>query len=299
MDVLTTRRSLLGAALGTAATGWLGLAEAYGAAPAARPGELRIAFIPYENPQQLARDIQPVSAFLGAQLGVKVVPTVVLDYAAVVESLRGGRTDLAFMGPLQYLMANQQCGATAILGEKYNGKPSYQAKIFVHRDSGLKTLADLRGKRMAFVDPISSSGYLYPLTVFRKAGLIPPGQKPESFFRRIYFAGGDEQAIRAVHNKFADAAGIGEYSHLLLRPEERDNVIAIAQSEPIPSHCVVARQGLDPALTARIQSLFLSLERGPNRKYLKALYNVDGYIRVTHQTYVPVAALAREHGLLK
>jgi len=298
MDGLTTRRSLLGAALGAAAGGWLGARETL-AAPAARAGELRIAFIPYENPQQLAKDIEPVAAFLGTQLGVKVVPRVVLDYAAVVEALRGNQTDLAFMGPLQYLMANQQCGATAILGEKYSGKPTYLSKIFVHKSSGIKTLADLRGKRIAFVDPISSSGYLYPLTVFRKAGLIPAGQKPEAFFRRIYFAGGDEQAIRAVHNRFADAAGVGEYSHLLLRPDERDNVVAIAQSEPIPSHCIVARKGLAPALIGKVQALFLSLERGANRKYLKALYNVDGYIRVTHDTYAPVATLAREHGLLK
>jgi phosphonate transport system substrate-binding protein len=296
MDETFSRRSLLRGAVGSATCGWLG-----GMSTSALAGtsELRIAFIPYENPQQLVRDIKPVGEFLGQKLGVKVTPSVVLDYAAVVEALRSNRADLAFMGSLQYLMAHQQCGATAILGEKYNGKPTYVAKIFVRADSGIKSVSDLRGKRMAFVDPISSSGYLYPLAVFRKAQVMPAGQKPEQFFKRVYFAGGDEQAIRAVYNGFADGAGIGEYSHQLLRPEERDKVVSIAESEPIPSHCIVARAGLGPAMIAKIQNLFLSLEKGENRKYLKALYNVDGYVRVTHKTYAPVEALAKEHGLLK
>jgi phosphonate transport system substrate-binding protein len=283
--------------LGTALT-W-GTAGLLTSRTTAAAGELRIAMIPYENPQQLAKDVQPVAAFIGKRLGVKVTAAVVLDYAAVVEALRSNRTDVAFMGSLQYLLAKQQCGASAILGEKYQGKPSYTARIFVRKDGGIRTLGDLRNKRMAFVDPISSSGYLYPLAMFRKAGLIATGQKPESFFRRAYFAGGDEQAIRAVLNRFADAAGVGEYSQLLLRPEERDQVTSIAQSEPIPSHCVVVRQGLDPALVKRFQDLLLSLERGPDQRHLKALYNVDGYVRVTPQTYQPVEALAREHGFLR
>jgi len=287
------RRRLLGGALSVAG------GALQGRAATAATRELRIAFIPYENPQQLARDIEPVALFLGRKLGMPVRTNVVLDYASVVEAMQSNRTDLAFMGPLQYLLAHQQCQAIPILGEKYNGKPTYTAKIFVRRDSGIRTLADLRGKRMAFVDPISSSGYLYPLSMFRAAGLIPAGQKAEGFFRRVYFAGGDEQAIRAVHNRFADAAGVGEYSHVLLRPEERDQVIPIAHSEPIPSHCIVARRGLEASLISRLQEIFLSLERTPDRRYLKALYNVDGYVRVTPQTYAPVETLAREHGFLK
>jgi len=289
------------ASRGIALLGIALLAAASTPAPQARAaaGELRIALIPQENPEKLLRDLQPVARHLSSRLGVKVTPFVVLDYAAVVEALRANRADLAFMGPLQYVLAHQQAGATAILGEKYRGKATYHAKIFVRRNSGIKSLAELRGKTMAFVDPISSSGYMYPLALFRSAGLISKEQKPEGFFRRIYFAGGDEQAIRAVHNGFADAAGVGEFSHLLLRPEERDSVVSIAQSEPIPSHPIVARRGLDPALLARVKTQLLGLEKGENRKYLQALNNVDGFVTVTHQTYAPVEAMARECGVIK
>ena len=126
--------------------------------------------------------------------------------------MKAGTADVGFMGPLQYVIAHQQSGAVPILGEVYSGSPTYLSKIFVRKDSGIESPAELRGKTMAFVDPLSSSGYLFPLDTFRQAGLITSAEDAETFFRKIYFAGGDEQAIRAVLNKFVDAAGVGQYS---------------------------------------------------------------------------------------
>lgn len=265
----------------------------------AQPAELRIVFIAYENPDQLLEDVRPVVAYLEGKLGRKVRAFVATDYAGVVEALKNETADVGFMGPLQYLLAHEQAGAQAILGEVYNGQPWYTARIFVRKDSGIRTLADLRGKTMAFVDPLSSSGYLYPLEAFRRAGLIARREEAEQFFRKIYFAGGDEQALRAVLNKFVDAAGIGQYSFAMLRAEERDQVTFIGESPRIPSHCVVARKGLDAASVAALQEALLALNEGPNRGLLKQLYNVDGYVKVTHATFAETEKMAREYGFLK
>ncbi|MGH9815800.1 MAG: PhnD/SsuA/transferrin family substrate-binding protein, partial [Candidatus Acidiferrales bacterium] len=207
--------------------------------------------------------------------------------------------DMGFMGPLQYLLAHEQAGAVAILGEVYNGQPHYTARIFVRKDSGISTLEDLRGKTIAFVDPLSSSGYLYPLETFRQAGLIANREAADQFFRKVYFAGGDEQALRAVLNKFVDAAGIGQYSYNLLRPEERDQIAFVAESPKIPSHCVVVRKGLEAASVSAIQESLLALNSGPNRGLLKYLYNVDGYVKVTPETFAEAERIAREYGFLR
>jgi phosphonate transport system substrate-binding protein len=201
------------------------------------------------------------------------------------------------MGPLQYVIAHDQTGAYPILGEVYNGKPYYTSRIFVRKDSGITSLADLEGKSIAFVDPISSSGYLYPLQIFRNAKLID--DKPEKFFKRMYFAGGDEQAIRSVYNKFVDAAGISQYAFSLLRAEERDAVTYVGESEPSPSHCVVVRKDLHADTVARLQQALLALNDGPNRLLLKSLYSVDGYVTVTHDTFREVEELARSYGFIK
>lgn len=295
-DYVGTQRGLL---LVIGVVLFLGFTFAARPCLAAQKDPLRVVFIAYQNPDQLIEDVEPVVEYLEKTLGRKVEHFAATDYAAVVEALRAKRADVGFMGPLQYVIAHQEAGAYPILGEVYRGKPSYVARIFVRKDSGIKTLADLRGKSIAFTDPLSSSGYMYPLNVFRKAGLIKKREDADRYFKKIYFAGGDEQALRAVYNGFVDAAGIGQYSYSLLRPDERDQVVTIAESDTIPSHCVVVRAGLAKADVDALQSALLALNDGENRGLLKHLYSVDGYVRVTDATYAEVAQVAREYGFLK
>ena len=169
----------------------------------------------------------------------------------------------------------------------------------MRKDSGLKSLEDLRGESVAFVDPLSSSGYMYPLDAFKEAGLIDKREDADNFFKQIYFAGGDEQAIRAVLNRFVDAAGIGQYAFDLLRGQERDEIVHIGESKPIPSHCVVVREGLDAGLAERLKQTLLALNEGPDRNLLQYLYSVDGYVAVSHETYAEVEQMAREYGFVK
>lgn len=259
--------------------------------------EIRMAFIAYQNPEQVIEDVKPVIAYLEKKTGSKVTYHVATNYTGIVEALRNKTADVGFMGPLQYVMAHHYAGATPLLGEVYQGKPEYVSRIFVRRDSGIKTIQDLKGKSMAFTDPISSSGFLYPLELFRTSGLVK--KDASEFFKRTYFAGGDEQAIRAVYNGFVDAAGIGQFAYNLLRPEEKSEVIAIADSAPLPSHCVVVRDGFDATSAKKLKDALLDLNEGPNKHLLQNLYGVDGYVSVNHETYKGVETVARSHGLLK
>ena len=261
--------------------------------------QLRIAFIAYQNPDQMLEDIQPVVDYLEEELQVEIKHFMATDYAGVVEALRNETADAGFMGPLQYVMAHHFAGAYPIVGEVYGDSPTYSARIFVRKNSGIRTLKELRGKTIAFVDPISSSGYMYPLDTFRSAGLISKKEDADKFFKKVYFAGGDEQAIRAVFNKFVDAAGIGQYAYSLLRPEERDEIMHIAESRPLPSHCVVVRKGLPRERATALQESLLALNEGPRRDLLRNLYNVDGYVPVTHETYAEVERVARRYGFIE
>ncbi len=138
-------------------------------ATAADDTQLRIVFIAYQNPNQLLEDIQPVVDYLEQALKVEIRHFMATDYAGVVEALRNETADAGFMGPLQYVMAHHFAGAYPIVGEVYGDSPTYSARIFVRKNSGIRTLKELRGKTIAFVDPISSSGYMYPLDTFRSS----------------------------------------------------------------------------------------------------------------------------------
>jgi len=92
------------------------------------------------------------------------------------------------------------------------------------------------------------SGHLLPREIFVQKGLLIGTLMKSEYFQHVYFAGGDEQAIRAVLNGFVDAAGISQYGYLLLRPRERDKVTTIARSIESPAHLLMARKDLDVAV---------------------------------------------------
>lgn len=258
---------------------------------------ISIVFIAYQNPEQVLDDVRPVVHYLEQELGRKVEHRVATNYAGVIEALRNGTADMGFMGPLQYIVAHQVGGARAILGEVYQDKPYYHSRIFVRKDSGIENISQLKGKTIAFSDPVSSSGYLYPVELFRSEGLVK--SKPEDFFKRVFFSGGDEQAIRAVYNGFVDAAGLGQFAYSLLLPEERDEITYIGESKPLPSHCVVVGKSMPDETVTQLKNALLALNDGPNHHLLQMLYGVDGYVEVSHETYAEVEELARQHDLIK
>ncbi|MEL6311563.1 MAG: phosphate/phosphite/phosphonate ABC transporter substrate-binding protein, partial [Pseudomonadota bacterium] len=220
----------------------------FGASLGAQDQALRLAFIPQENPEKLLGDVGAITGWLSEEIGVPVEGFVTIDHAAAVEALRNGDADISFMGALPFVLAEVEIGAVPLLSEVYRGAPSYTGRIFVRRDSGIQTLADLRDRDVAFADPISESGYLYPLAEFVKAGLIDGPRQAEAFFGRVFFAGGYQQAMQAMAEGLVDAAGASEYADLLLTPSQQAEVISIAESEPIPSHLVIARPELDAGL---------------------------------------------------
>ncbi len=263
---------------------------------------LRIAFVSYANPQQVATDSEAICRYLEPYLGIPVKGTVTLDYGSAIEAMRFEQADLAFVDPLAFMMAHEQIGAQPLLLEIYTtGSPTYYSCIWVRRDSGIKTLEDLRGKTIAYADQVDMSGHLLPRDMFVRAGLLNNDQLGGEFFKQVYFAGGDEQAVRAVLNGFVDAAGVSQFSYLLLRPQERDQVTVIDRSVDSPSHLIMARSGLPDELIARFEQALLALD--PNdpqdKALLDRLYGVQGFAEAKFSDFAEVAKIAARYGFVK
>ena len=265
----------------------------------AQESPLRLAFIPQENPEKLLGDFKAVTAWLADEIGVPVEGFVTIDHAAAVEALRNGDADISFMGALPFVLAEAEIGAVPLLSEVYRDAPSYTGRVFVRRDSGITALADLRNRDIAFADPISESGYLYPLAEFEKAGLIEGPGEAESFFGRIFFAGGYQQAMQAMAEGLVDAAGASQYADLLLTPEQQAEVTWISESDPIPSHVVIARPGLDPDIQTKFVDAMMKLNEPANRDMLRYLYGPDGYVVSDAGAFDGVRVMARRYGLLR
>ena len=261
--------------------------------------QLVLAFIPQENPEKLIGDIKAITDYLSKETGIPVKGFVAQDHAAAVEALRNEQADVSFMGGMPYVLAHAHAGAEVVLGEVYRGSATYRGRIFVRKDSGITSIDQLRGKSIAFADPISESGYIYPLDIFVRAGHLTAQQDPHKFFGAVYFAGGYQQAMQAMVNGHVDAAGASQYADLLLSASQYQEVKWIAESKIIPSHAVVVRKGLKPALVEAFKRAMLQLNEPAYRHLLQHVYNPDGYVETNHAKYASVEKMARQYGFLK
>ncbi|MBV8063719.1 MAG: phosphate/phosphite/phosphonate ABC transporter substrate-binding protein, partial [Nevskia sp.] len=181
----------------------LGLA-ARGPAGARAPRELKIGFSPSESISDIKRHAAPVVRALARQLDMEVVPFIATDYTGLIEAMRAGKLDVAFLGPQAYILANKEAGARVLLKVKRNRSDHYYAAIITRTDSGIRNLKDLQDHTFAYTDAVSTTGYVYPRLMLSQAGVA----NPDRFFRSVIFGGGHEQVVLAVLNKKVDAGAV-------------------------------------------------------------------------------------------
>jgi phosphonate transport system substrate-binding protein len=264
---------------------------AVGPAAAAPPTSLHLVLTPSQKPTDLLAAGEDFGRVLGRLVGMPVKVTVASDYAAVVEALRNRTADLAFTHPGGYVLASREAKATIVAKNLWHGKSTFTSRIFVRKDGGVRQLEELRGKTIAFVDPTSSSGYIYPMALLIQRGLVK-NRDPKSFFRDVVFAGGHDAAMRALVNGHVDAIASFDLAReqYLKDPAERERIVFIAETPPIPEAGIAARDGLDPPTLARVRAALLSIRGPAHADLLKRLYDIDGFEPADDREYDPVRA---------
>jgi len=265
----------------------LGLAAGAGAAET--PKQLVMAVTPSNIPTELFKASEAFAAELGKKLGVTIKVYMPTDYLGVVEALRNKTADLAFVHPAGYVFANWEAKAQIVAVDVWHGKTSYTSRIFVRKDSGFKTLEDLRGKTIAFIDPGSTSGYVYPMVMLIKKGLVKD-RNPKTFFKEAMFTGTHEAALLALLNGSVDAVASFDLAPVqYLKDKERvEKLTYIAETEPIPEAGVIVREGLDPALVKKLYDALMAFNAPEYRPILKDFYGIDGFAPGKDSDYNPV-----------
>jgi phosphonate transport system substrate-binding protein len=251
---------------------------------------LRVGFVPAEDAQQVIRNAQPLVEILQKKLGIEVQPFVATDYTGVVEALRVGKLDIAFLTPASYVLAKNEANVRVALKSERKGSPYYYAAIITRADSGIKKLEDLRGKVFAFGDPLSTSANVFPRKLFHEKGIDPVRD-----FKQILYSGGHDATVLAVLNRKVDAGatyanstdgGDTAWARYLQNPEDVKKIAAIGYSEPIPADNLVFAAGLDETLAKQIEEVFLELSRDPGgKKMLRDLYQIDGFVPASDRDY--------------
>src|SRR3989454_9308730 len=264
------------------------LAAARGARAAAG---LHLVLTPSQKPTDLLATGEEFGKVLARLTGMPVRVPVASDYAAVIEALRNRTADLAFVHPGGYVLASREAKARIVVRNLWHGKSSFTSRIYVRREAGLKTLEALRGKTIAFIDPASSSGYIYPMVLLIQRGLVK-NRDPKTFFREVVFAGAHDAGMRALLNGHVDALASFDMAReqYLSDPAERERIVVVAETPEIPEAGIAARAGLDAATFAKVKAALLQIKAPAYAALLKRLYEIDGFAPADDRDYDPVRA---------
>jgi phosphonate transport system substrate-binding protein len=240
----------------------------------AQARDLVMGLIPADNNEEMIKTFEPMRAYLEKKLGQPVKMFTATDYAGVIEAMKKKRVDIAWFGPLSYILAEQEAGAEAFAVGIREGSnsPTYKSIIVTPCDSGIKNIMDLKGKNVAFVDPASNSGGLMPSYMVKQA----TGKMPQEFFGKFTYAGSHDAAELAVKNKTVDAAADNDITYPRMLEKgliTKESNCIIAESTPLPGSPLVYRGDLPTELKAKIRDTILNAD-----KEIK----VTGYGKISH-----------------
>lgn len=159
---------------------------------------IKVLFVPSVDANVIVSGGDVMAQALNEATGLTFEVSVPTSYAATIEEMCASPTDtMAFIPAFGYVLANDLCGVDVAFRAVRRGWGVYWTMFVVARDSDIQSLEDLEGKKWAYPDAGSTSGYLVPLVVMSEAG-VTPGETLE--------AGGHPQAVRAVYTGEADFA---------------------------------------------------------------------------------------------
>ena len=219
---------------------------------------LRCGLLPGESTPVVLRLHEPLQRYLERQLGIQVELVVGKSYAATGEALRRGHLDIAYLGPVSYVLQSRYVELESFARPAHPGAvgPTFKAVIIAPRDRDIATIADLRGKEIALGDLASTSGTWVPRHMLLEAGLLA-----DKDYRRLHLGTHDAVAA-AVAGKRVAAGALkqGVFNRLLEEGQLDPTAIAVlAESRPIPEYMWTFRAGLDPWLKEDLRQSFFRL----------------------------------------
>jgi phosphonate transport system substrate-binding protein len=229
------------------------------------------------------------------RLPVEIRSPKAYDYSALINELESGEIDLAELSPYQFALIDEKHTVVAVAATVAHGASSYGSYLVVRQGSPLRSVSDLKGKTIAFVDPLSTSGYLLPALFLRDHGIAIGGDEGV----RAVFVGSHPAAVEAVKQGTVDVAAVS--SDLLIgNAGLAGPLVVIAKAGRMPYDVIVARRDLDKKTFAQVQRALFTLsihdERG--RAALRAFSSVDGFMPVPPGHYDGVKALAKKAATL-
>jgi phosphonate transport system substrate-binding protein len=234
---------------------------------------------------------------LSKKTGVPVEFTILSRYGNIVERFSSEKLDGAFFGSFTGALAIKKLGVVPLARPvNLDGSSTYHGYLFVRKDSGIKGVKEMKGKKMAFVDKATTAGYLFPLAYLKEHGVTDT----DHFFSETFFTGSHDAAISAVLSRKADvgAAKHSVYDRELKHdPRVDKELVILAKSSIVPSNGLCVRSSLPEPLKNKLKSVLLGLNTDPDGKVILQQFGALKFIETSAKDYQPVFEMAKKIGI--
>ena len=249
------------------------------------PDMLKVALLPDENASELIKKNQPLKAYLERELGKQIELIVTTDYSSMIEAMRFGRIDVAYFGPLSYVLAKSKSDIEPFAAMVKDGKATYRSIIIANAGANVNTIADIKGKKFVFGDKASTSSHLIPKSMLAEAGLLHDRDYQENF------VGAHDAVAVNVVNGNAEAGGLSEViwkSLVEKNTVDPAKVKILGYSMEYPQYPWTMRSNLAPELKTKISVAFVNMKDPEVLKNFKA----EGFSPIMDKEYDVIRDLA-------
>lgn len=257
---------------------------------------ITIGFIPVEKADELTPKAKELETFLETELGVDVEIVVPTNYETIIEGMRFGHIDAAFMDTGPAWITHQRTGAEVVMAELVAGKVNYQATVWALADNdSINSLADTVGKKVAFTSITGSSGFVRPMGTLVTEGhitiegddIVALESALKNNFESYTFAGGYKAALTLLLQGEVDVAfgsDIAPQKYLELKDQAK--LRAVTTIGPVPSHVVMVSSDMSDSTKEALVDALIQLNYDENNHILTNLYGAESLVPTTTTMHI-------------
>jgi len=257
---------------------------------------LTIGFIPVEKADELTPKAQAFESFLESELGIDVEVVVPTNYETIIEGMRFGHIDAAFMDTGPAWITHERTGAEAVLAELVKGKVNYQATVWtLASNDSIQSLEDTVGKKVAFTSITGSSGFVRPMGTLVTEGyiaiegddIVALESALDKNFESHTFAGGYKSALNLLLNGNVDVAfGSDVAPQKYLKLEDQAKLRPVTTIGPVPSHVFMVNADMSESTKNALVSALIKLNYDDNNHILTDLYGAEALVPTTTTMHI-------------
>ena len=257
---------------------------------------ITIGFIPVEKADELTPKAEALEKFLESELGIDVKVVVPTNYETIIEGMRFGHIDAAFMDTGPAWITHQRTGAEAIMAELVAGKVNYQATVWTLADNeSIQSLEDTVGKKVAFTSITGSSGFVRPMGTLVTSGFIDiQGDDIVALemalannFESYTFAGGYKAALNLLLNGDVDVAfGSDIAPKKYLDLEDQAKLRPVTTIGPVPSHVFMISSSMSESTKDNLVDALIELNYDEHNSILTNLYGAEALVPTTTTMHI-------------